>query len=125
MGHIYTELPAIPVPNGCYVNWKSRQVSKYYYVNGKRHRHVVGYATLSEDSSQDKLLPAHGKAEGVSNRALSEDNSQDKLFPKHQNQMSTSGDAPSTTGGGSVPAKKGKSENLDPPKNTPSDDAFE
>ena len=45
MGHIYTELPSIPVPNRCYVNQKSKQVSRYYYLNGKRRRHVIGYAT--------------------------------------------------------------------------------
>lgn len=44
MAHIYTELPAIPVPEGCYVNIKSGQVSRYFYVNGKRRRRVVGQA---------------------------------------------------------------------------------
>ncbi len=45
MGHVYTELPAIPVPDNCHIDWKSKQVSRYYRVNGKRRRHVVGYAT--------------------------------------------------------------------------------
>ena len=59
------------------------------------------------------------------NKVLSEDLSQDKHIQESQNQMPSSGDAPSTTGGVSVPTKKGKSENFSPPKNSPSDDAFE
>ncbi len=45
MGHIYTELPSIPIPDDCKINWKTKQVSRYYRVDGKRRRHVIGYAT--------------------------------------------------------------------------------
>ena len=45
MGHIYRDLPEIPVPSDAKVNMKSKQVSKYYQLNGRRRRIVIGVYT--------------------------------------------------------------------------------
>ncbi len=45
MDHIYRKLKPIPVPNDCYVAPNKKRVHRYFYLNGKRKYHVVGYIT--------------------------------------------------------------------------------
>ena len=45
MGHIYRNLKPIPVPKDCYVAKKKNRVHRYYYLNGERKYHIVGYLT--------------------------------------------------------------------------------
>lgn len=52
MGHIYRNLKPIPVPNDCYVAPNKKRVHRYFYLNGKRKYHVVGYIT-----DDGKMLP--------------------------------------------------------------------
>ena len=45
MGRIYRDLREIPMPSDTKFNRKSKQVSKYYQLNGSRRRIVVGVYT--------------------------------------------------------------------------------